>query len=234
MIAIATLNKAFCIVQCGVAHTTRFQCQSSSDSNGLVYTPNIPDFYFNDSNAANFGTDGSGNLTQSLFRRVAYIFTIPQSQLHNYSDTVVSLQYCYQATNNNIDNNRTINVFAFLLLTQNGMNFTVSKQILIGSTPSKSICTVPSGSIQQICCDNTTLRTTDQFQLPSSNFSFGVAIRNPNIRPLVITTSSTRTVEQYVTLVGLTNPGTMFTLASNEKVNDNTLLFRFSIGSYYS
>ena len=150
---------------------------------------------------------------------------------------MVSLQYCYQATNNNIDNNRTIIVFAFLSLTQNGMNFTVNKQIFIRTTPSKSICTVCSGSIQQICCDNTTLRTTDQFQLPSSNFSFGVAIRNQNVRPLAITTSSTRMeyhVEQYVTLVRLNNPpGTMFTLASNEKVNDHTLLFRFSIGNYY-
>ena len=193
--------------------------------------PIIPDFYFNDSNAAaNFRTDGSANLTQSQFRRLSYIFAIPpESPLRNCSGTVVSLQYCYQARNSDIGRNRT--VFIFLSLTQNGMNFTVNRRIFIRTTPSNTICTNSSGSIQQICCDTTTLNINNQFQLPSSNFSFGVAINNPNVRPLAFTTSSTEYhVEQYKASLMLTNSGTMFTLSTSEKVNDSFLLFRFVIG----
>ena len=205
----------------------------SSDQNGLIHTRNIPDFYFNDSNAAaNFRTDGSANLTQSQSRRVAYIFTIPpESPLRDCSGTVVSLQYCYQARNRDIERNRTVNVFIFLSLTQNGMCFTVNRQMFIRTFLSNTICTNSSGSIEQICCDTTTLNTSNQLQLPSSNFSFGVVITYGNVRPLAFTTSSTEYhVIQYRTFLGLTNSGTMFTLSSNERVNDSFLLFRFVIG----
>ena len=198
---------------------------SSSYQNGLIHTriPNIPDFYFNDSN---FRTDGSANLTQSQFGGVTYIFIIPsESPLHNCSDTVVSLQYCYQARNNDIGR---VNIFTFLSLTQNGMHFTVNRRIPIRTTPSNSTCTGPSGNIEQICCDNTALSTN---QLASSNIAFGVVIINGNIRPLAFTTSSTEYhIEQYRASLGTTNPRTMFTLSSNEKVNDGFLLFRFVIG----
>ena len=200
----------------------------AGSGNGSI-PPIIPDFYFNDSNAAaNFRTDGSANLTQSQFRRVAYIFTIPpESSLRNCSGTVVSLQYCYQARNRDIGISRT--VFIFLSLTQNGMHFTVNRRIFIRTTPANTICTNSSGSIEQICCDTTTLNANNRLELSSSNFSFGVVITYGNVRPLAFTTSSTKYhVKQYRTSLG--NSETMFTLSSNEKVNDSFLLFRFVIG----
>ena len=180
--------------------------------------------------AANFSTDGSADLTQSQ-TGITYIFTVPpESPLRNCSGTVVSLQYCYQARNGDRENNRT--VFNFLSLTQNGMRFTVNRQISTRTIPSNTICTKPSGNIQQICCDNTSLSIYDRFQIPSSSgFAFGVGITNRNVRPLAFTTSQTEyQVEQYRTSLGTTNP---FTLASNEQMNNSFLLFRFFLGMIF-
>ena len=177
--------------------------------------------------AANFSTDGSADLTQSQ-TGITYIFTVPpESPLRNCSGTVVSLQYCYQARNGDRENNRT--VFNFLSLTQNGMRFTVNRRISTRTIPSNTICTKPSGNIQQICCDNTSLSIYDRFQIPSSSgFAFGVGITNRNVRPLAFTTSQTEyQVEQYRTSLGTTNP---FTLASNEQMNNSFLLFRLFLG----
>ena len=145
--------------------TSIFQCQSSSDQNGLVYTPNIHDFYFNNVNAANFRTGGGANLTTPI-SGATYIFTIPsESPLRNCSGTVVSLQYCYQARDRDIGMTR--DVLDFLTLVQNGLQYTVSSSLTIQTTPRSSICTDTSGSIQQTCYDTSSLNANDQFQLRS-------------------------------------------------------------------
>ena len=112
----------------------------------------------------NIRTGGGANLTRSHTRGVTYIFTVPpESPLRNCSGTVVSLQYCYQARNRDRENNRT--VFNILSLTQNGMSFRVNRRIFIRTIPPDSICT-SIGNRRQICCDNTTLRNFNRFQLP--------------------------------------------------------------------
>ena len=195
-----------------------FQCQSSSNQNGLVYTPNIPDFYFNDVNAADFRTGSGANLTTSMFGTI-YIFTIPpESPLRNCSGTVVSLQYCYQARDRDIGMTR--DVFDFLSLVQDGMQFTVKSSVTIRTIPQNNIC-----------CDNTSLSLSDQFQLPSSSFAFSVAITKRNVRPLAFTNSTSEyCVKQYRVGQLRTNPGSKFTFFSSEQVNDGSLLFRFFIG----
>ena len=171
-------------------------------------------------------------MTQSQARGVTYIFTIPpESPLHNCSGTVVSLQYCYQARNEDRGNNRT--VFSILFLTRNGMSFRVNRRIFIRTIPSNSICT-SIGSRRQICCDNTTLRNFNRFQLPSSSFAFGVVITNGNVRPLAFTTSTSEyRIEYYRTSLlplEILRPRTVLNLATSEQVNDSTLLLRFFIG----
>ena len=229
-------------IESGHAQATNsslFQCQSSSNQNGQVYTPNIPDFYFNDVNAAaNFRTDGSADLTQSQTRGVTYIFTVPpESPLRNCSGTVVSLQYCYQARDIDIGQNR--NVFNLLFLTQNGMDFTVNGRITRKARPRNNRCTDPnSGGIQQICCEITSLtglNIYNRFHIPSSSFAFGVVIRNGNVRPLTFTTSAIEYhVEQYQAALGANGPslGNTFTFTDSSRVNNgSSLLFRFFIGS---
>ena len=180
--------------------------------------------------AANFSTDDSADLTQSQ-TGITYIFTVPpESPLRNCSGTVVSLQYCYQARNGDRENNRT--VFNFLSLTQNGMHFTVNRRISTRTIPSNTICTKPSGNIQQICCDNTSLSIYNRFQIPSSSgFAFGVVITNRNVRPLAFTNSASEYhIEQYRKEQLRTDPGSKFTFLSSEQVNGGSLLFRFFIG----
>ena len=218
--------------------TSIFQCQSSSDQNGLVYTPNIPDFYFNDMNAANFRTGGRANLTTSQ-DGITYIFTIPPESplMRNCSGTVVSLQYCYQARDSDIGRNR--NIFNLLFLTQNGMDFTVNGMITRQAHPRNNTCTDPnSEAIQQICCETrslTGLNIYDRFHIPFSSFAFGVVITDGNVRPLTFTTSATEYhVEQYQAALGANGPslGNTFTLTENNQVNNGaSLLFRFFIGS---
>ncbi len=50
--------------------------QPSSDQSGLVYTPNIPDVYFNDTNAVDFRTGDEANLTNTE-NGARYFFTVP-------------------------------------------------------------------------------------------------------------------------------------------------------------
>ena len=179
-----------------------FQCQFLSEESELVYTPNIPDSYFNDINAARFRTNEGGNRLARSSRNT-YIFTIPsESVQRNCSGRVVSIQYCYQARNSDIGKRR--NAFNFLSLVQepvqDGVQFTVNSSITIQTTPQNSICTNPPGVIQQICCDNTSLIDNDQFQipLPPSNYTFGVRIIN-NIRPLAFTNSEQSIVLDHPT-----------------------------------
>ena len=222
----------------GSGHTqtssSLFQCHSSSNQNGLIYTPNILDFYFNDVNAANFRTGGGANLTTSR-NGFTYIFTIPsESSLRNCSGTVVSLQYCYEARNSEL--RKTNDVFNFLSITRNNLLFTANSRLTIQTTPQNSICTDPPGGIQQICCDTSSLSANNQFQLPSSDFTFGVVITNSNVRPLVFTTSALEyRVEQFQAALGADGPtpGNRVTLGDNTRVNGGSLVFRFLIGKVF-
>ena len=175
--------------------------------------------------AANFSR---GNLTQSL-NGVTYIFPIPsESPLRNCSGTVVSLQYCYQARNRDSGRNRT--VFNFLFLTRNSINnFTVIRNTTIRTIPTDRKCTDPRNNIEQICCDNTSLSIYDRFQLPSSNFTFGIEITNVNVRPLAFTNSTTKySVEQYQVAQGAANGPTINEIT---QVTNGYLLLRFFIGN---
>ena len=212
-----------------------FQCQFSSEPSGFLYTPNIPDSYFNDENYRNNEIhDYDDNIVTGSQNGFTYIITFPsESVQRNCSGRVVSIQYCYQARNSDIDKKR--HVFNLLSLVQepvqNGVQFTVNSRITIQTTPEDSICSDPPGGIQQICCDTTFLSSTDQFQIPPSTYTFGVMIINNNVKPLAFANTVTEyRVEQYQGALGNLPPGSMFTLTENSQVNRSLLLLRFLIG----
>ena len=180
-------------------------------------------------NAADFRTGNGANLTTSL-DGITYIFTIPpESPLRNCSGTAVSLQYCYQARDRN--RGMTRDVFNFLSLVQNGSQFTVNSRLTIQTTPHNNICTDPRPpeSIQQICCDTSSLNASNQFQLPSSDFTFGIVITNNDVRPLAFTTSALEyRVEHYQVSLG-PNGRNIVTLGDNDRVNGSSLVFRLII-----
>ena len=155
-----------------------FQCQYSEESE-LVYTPNIPDSYFNDSNAARFKEQTLSPQKPNF----AYIFELAQ---HNCSGIVASIQYCYQARKSDIGQKR--DAFNLLSLVQDGHQFTVNGRITIQTTPQESICT-DIQKMRQNCCDKTFLNATNRFQIPSA---FGVVIINNTVQPLVLANSTTQ------------------------------------------
>ena len=207
-----------------------FLCQHSSDQSGLVYIPNIPDFYFSHENAADFSTGPGANLTTPNEQRgTVFIFSIPpKSSERNCSGTVVSLQYCYNTTQ--IGEKK--NYFNFLLLDRTGSSeFTVTNRVRGIATPQQSNCT---GNMPGICCSTTTLDMDMQFQITSSTFWFGVTVlTNGARRPLAFANSNTEyRVEQYQErpITGNSGPlqNAMFSVSS--LLNRPLLLFRFLIG----
>ena len=163
---------------------------------------------------------------------VTYIFTIPSESTvqRNCSGRVMSIQYCYQARNEDIGNSR--DVFHLLSLVQDGLQFTVSTNVIIQTTPQNSICSDFPGSLRQICCDTTSLSVSDQFQIPPSTYTFGVVIINNNVKLLAFANDVREyQVEQYQILLGLSfPPGNKFTLTENAQMNGSLLLLRFLIG----
>ncbi len=215
-----------------------FQCQSSSDQSGLVYIPNIPDFYFNHTNAADLRTSG-GSLIDSPIMvkrgRATHIFTIPpESASRNCSGSLVSIQYCYRARDRDINVEQTIfDLSSLISLNQHGL-FEVNNITTISSTPRNSTCTDPPGDIQQICCDTTSL---SGLQIPTSEYIFGVTITDPvNVRPLAFRNNITEyRVRRTSAALGSTGPpqGSMFTLNESNSMdyaNRALLLLRFIIG----
>ena len=125
----------------------------------------------------------------------------------------------------------TRDVFNFLSLVQNGLQFKVNSRLTIQTTPRNNICTDPRppGGIQQICCDTSSLNASNQFQLPSSDFTFGVVITNNDVRPLAFTTSALEyRVEQYQVSLGADGRN-IVTLGDNTRVNGSSLVFRLII-----
>ena len=211
-----------------------FWCQPSTDQSGLVYTPNIPDFYFSDVNAANFRSGGAANLTTSS-NGVSYIFTIPaESAERNCTGNVVAIQYCYETGNGQIGSNE-ISVFNFLHMNRNGLAFTVTDSFTEQTSPQNSFCTNPTGVIQQVCCETATLDVMDQFQLPTTSYTFAVMIINNDARPLAFVSSAIEyRHEQLQAHLGSSAPPprNIITLGQNTVITDESLLqLRFIIGT---
>ncbi len=161
---------------------------------------------------------------------VTYFFIVPaESASRNCSGDVVSIQYCYQARDS--DRNEVRTVFNLLAVGRNELQFTIISSTPIQTTPQDSICTDPPGSIQQICCDTTPL---SGFQIPSSEYTFGIVITNANVRPLAFAHSVMEyRVEQFRASLGTTGPptGSTVTLTEGDRLTDRALLLiRFTIG----
>ncbi len=215
--------------------SSEFQCQSPSDQSGLIYTPNIPDFYFNHTNAADLRTSGDSLIDSQVMvkgGRATHIFTIPpESASRNCSGGLVSIQYCYRARDTDINVEQTIFILSSLIsLNQQGL-FEVKNITTISSTPRNSTCTDVSGRIQQICCDTTPL---SGFQIPSSEYTFGVTII---VRLLAFDNNFKEyRIRQTSAALGNTGPpqGSRFTLNESNSRNYRNralLLLRFIIGT---
>ena len=170
-------ERPFSFVAFGCAQSTLFQCQPSTEQSGQVYTPNIPDSYFN---ATTLG------VSTELMEAVGgtYVFTIPaESEERNCSGTVVAIQYCYHAdlNVNNGESGREQSIFDLLSMTTLDASnmLTVQKRFTVKSTPINDICMLGQRVMSMTphnCCTTTTLDTSQQFQIPPSSYTFGIQV----------------------------------------------------------
>ncbi len=180
-------------------------------------------------NAADFRTSGGANLTDSV-NGVTYLFTVlAESASRNCSGDVVSIQYCYRARDGVRDDT---SIFNLLAVDRNGLQFTIISSTTIQTTPQDSICTDPqAGNIDQICCDTTPL---SGFQIPSSEYTFGIVITNEDVRPLAFVDSVTEyRIEYFIKDLGARpTPGNTITLTDRDRFSNSTmLLMRFVLGN---
>ena len=157
-----------------------FQCQSTTDQSGQVFTPNIPESYFNQVTLTQQGNFSS--LQED--RGTILIFTTPPES--TCSGTVLAFEFCYQADGNEIGRTDR-EVFRFVSLSRDGLQFTVIDfdYVRIRTNPQSAICSIQDEEDRQyICCDTQTLPADEQFQIPSSEYTFGVVVRSRSSRLL--------------------------------------------------
>ena len=159
-----------------------FQCQPTTDQSGQVFTPNIPDSYFNQVSAVELTQQGN-LIRQSEKKGTIFVFTTPPEP--TCSGTVMAFEFCYMTAGGQIGTTNR-NVFRFVSLSRVGLQFTVVTDVdpvdvTIRTSPREDICSVlveDGDNSQHICCDTSTLPAGEQFQIPSSNYTFGVVVRS--------------------------------------------------------
>lgn len=203
------------------------QCQAFSDQSGLIFTPNIPDLYFNQENAARFSERA---ILTPYTPGVTYIYATPSEQ-HNCTGRSVSMQYCYEARES--DKDQTIKLFTLIFMEKEELQVTVKNMVSIETTPKDTICADSVGDAI-ICCDTVNFNDdTNQIQIPPTAFAFGVVTVNQDVRPLAFKDTATEfNIEQYQVSIGSNFAvGSVFSLTQNTLVEDNSLrLLRFFIG----
>ena len=216
------------------AESSLFQCQPTTDQSGQVFTPNIPDFYFNHVNALELTQQG--NLaTLSEERGTIFIFTTPPEP--TCSGTVLAFEFCY--LDFGIRNNQE--VFRFVSLRRDGLQFTVIDFDFVRiRTSEEAICSVLVEDEEYICCNTYTLPDDEQFQIPSLNYTFGVVIRSLMNRILPLAFSDVNPEFQFPHFQarpihnnnGPDSTGDSFTLTAVDLQNEGSLLLlRLIIGT---
>ena len=144
----------------------------------------------------------------------------------------MAIQYCYETKNNQIGNE--ISVFNFLHMNRSELVFTVTGNFTERTSPQNSFCTDSTG-MKQVCCETATLDVMDQFQLPTTSYTFAVMVINNNARPLAFANSVTEyRYEQFQAHLGSSAPppGNIPSLSQNDVVTDESLLLlRFILGN---
>lgn len=209
--------------------TSPFYCQPSSGQSGMLfYTPNIPDSFFNHNNI-----QGS---TVTLSSGTTLIFTLPpESPERNCSGTVQMVEFCYQVGRDNLGN--SVDVLNLLLLTRDGLQFTIGGIIPIRSTPQDNVlCRRVPGSRRNFftCCDAMTLPSNEQFQLPSSSYTIGAYLLLDEVQLLTFAAASNLEY-QYPQLQIMSNnsiqltTGFSFTLEESNERTQPLPLLRFTV-----
>ena len=201
-----------------------FQCQPTTDQSGRVFTPNIPDLYFNHTNAAAFRTGDGANLTTvTEISRTIFVYTTPPESA--CSGIVTAIQYCYHTTININITMPKLSFLRFLSLSRDGFNFTVSEK---RTGEANGVCSDYPGSDGQrvrVCCGKKNLATNNrQFRIPS-NYTFGVILLRNDIQPLAFSGTADMKYQfpHFVRRLSTSTP-TSLTLNEDDYQSDRYLL----------
>ena len=151
-----------------------FQCQPTSNESGLVYTPSIPDEYFNTTFAA--------SLRLSQLQGGTSIFFPISSEAANKTciGTVVAIQYCHRASEFVVQmESRGLVAHLVILSNQGDYQFTRNQFIFLRDTPTTRTCRFSSVQYQYVCCAVNLLTRDETFQI-SPNVTIGIQSSHSN------------------------------------------------------
>ena len=208
-----------------------FQCQPSRDHRNEVYTPNIPDLYFEPDNANSFSRGSNKNLSTSGKDRT-FVFTLTE---RSCSGNLTAVQYCYKTEKGILEGMEVEDIFILLSMRKLSMSstFVVENVLRVRNTPRNDVCLPHSGD-KRYCCDTTTV--IDGPHVSSlNNYAFGISTINDKTRPLRFH----KDVTQYHVQHFRKNLGSSFTegqsFSLTDPVNDQSLfLVRLFIGKHAS
>ena len=162
-----------------------FNCQPSSEISGHLYTPNIPDFYFQSQNADNFRNINITTL--DIERRIddelsasTYIFMLPQESEtgRNCSGSIRFIQYCYEAVRRDGPPSEMI-IFHLLIDTRMddppGIGFRLRA---IQDTP----CNAANDQDTVVCCSFADI-SSENLVIESNPFRFGIVTHSGEDAP---------------------------------------------------
>jgi hypothetical protein len=122
-----------------------------------------------------------------------------------------------------------VNVFELLMVTRQGSTFTFTSRSTIQVTPSSSNCVATGDRVNGLtphdCCSS--VIPPNEFQIPSSNFSYGIRIINLNVKPIAFVNIQEFLSDQFQTTSDATTGNEVIIESS---VPRGILLLRFIIG----
>lgn len=210
-----------------------YQCQRYKGP--LYFTPTLPSVYFNPDSFASANV--SNNLTETR-DGVTYVFPIVSeaaAAVPHCSGHVVAIQTCYQSLHSDLVGNEKVDFLRILLLVEQELQFNIANSFTIQASPVDSTCTTTTaaagGNAKQICCETISNDFNNQFEITSSNFTFGVLGINSNLRPLHFIEEVTEyDVEQYQVSTGSNPMGSIPKVSSTLVTSHSLLLLRFVVG----
>lgn len=215
------------------------QCQSYPGDGDVeqVHIPNIPEQNFNHEIISDLKTAEGASLV-ATGEDLTLIFTYPPVlRGRSCSGRILTINFCYQIPAREAD--ELTNVFNFLLLARNDLEFRVVDRLRVRSTPTSAICTNSTSMLNAsasedtlICCDRERVENRREYLIGLSSFTFAFMNRNEARMLAFDGTETEYNLEQFQTaLPGSGPPNSTFSVSeANRFYNQSIPLFKFSLG----
>ena len=196
----------------------------SSCPHQQVVTPNIPEYFFNSTNASS-----SNNTIQLIPAQPnTYFYAVPPllSAVPKCGSTVIlTLEFCYGTL---YLQNQSVHIFDFIYATQDMLLFNITGRMDVRSRPQTQICS--SVMSYYICCDSVTVSRSG-FELSSSHLAYGLLISDLFPRLLDLGKVGTDLeVEQYA--IRMPTQQKCGIVVTTKRMTSSLPLLRLSLGTY--